>query len=265
MSGMLVGEARTASLSWLRLGIDRPSVAMLEPSTTTRLAPSTFVIVMCVLRRFGLRDGPRRTAAEAGRRCVVRRPPASSRSAPAIVESATVIRAVLWDFGGVILTSPFDAFARYEAERGLPAGFIRRVNSDNVHTNAWARLERNELSAGGFDEAFAGESAALGHRVPGRDVLTLLVGDVRPQMVHALDIVRAAGLRNGLPHQQRGRGRLDHGAPGRGRRDGALRRGRRVVAGRGAQARAGVLRAGLRDARRSTRRRACSSTTSAST
>ena len=107
-----------------------------------------------------------------------------------------MIRAVLWDFGGVILTSPFDAFARYEAERGLPAGFIRRVNSDNVHTNAWARLERNELSAGGFDEAFAGESAALGHRVPGRDVLTLLVGDVRPQMVRALDIVRAAGLRN---------------------------------------------------------------------
>ena len=107
-----------------------------------------------------------------------------------------MIRAVLWDFGGVILTSPFDAFARYEAERGLPAGFIRRVNSDNVHTNAWARLERNELSAGGFDEAFAHESAALGHRVPGRDVLTLLVGDVRPQMVRALDTVRAAGLRN---------------------------------------------------------------------
>ena len=107
-----------------------------------------------------------------------------------------MIRAVLWDFGGVILTSPFDAFTRYEAERGLPAGFIRRVNSDNVHTNAWARLERNELSAGGFDEAFAGESAALGHRVPGRDVLTLLVGDVRPQMVRALDNVRAAGLRN---------------------------------------------------------------------
>ena len=107
-----------------------------------------------------------------------------------------MIRAVLWDFGGVILTSPFDAFARYEAERGLPAGFVRRVNSENVHTNAWARLERNELSAAGFDIAFAAESAALGHRVAGRDVLGLLVGDVRPQMVRAVDIVAAAGLRN---------------------------------------------------------------------
>ena len=107
-----------------------------------------------------------------------------------------MIQAVLWDFGGVLLTSPFEAFARYEAERGLPAGFVRRVNSENVHTNAWARLERNELSAAGFDIAFAAESAALGHRVAGRDVLGLLVGDVRPQMVRAVDIVAAAGLRN---------------------------------------------------------------------
>jgi len=28
--------------------------------------------------------------------------------------------AVLWDFGGVILTSPFEAFRRYEARGRLP-------------------------------------------------------------------------------------------------------------------------------------------------
>jgi putative hydrolase of the HAD superfamily len=106
-----------------------------------------------------------------------------------------VIRAVLWDFGGVILSSPFEAFRRYEAERGLPQDFIRRVNATNPDTNAWARLERSELDHAAFDRAFAEESKALGHEVPGADVLTLLAGEVRPEMVAALEGVIAAGYK----------------------------------------------------------------------
>lgn len=104
-------------------------------------------------------------------------------------------KAVLWDFGGVILSSPFEAFRRYETEHGLPIDFIRSVNTTNPHTNAWALLERNEVSADGFDQRFASESEALGHRVPGADVLALLAGDVRPEMVAMLDRVKAAGYR----------------------------------------------------------------------
>ena len=63
--------------------------------------------------------------------------------------------AVLWDFGGVILSSPFDAFGRYEREHGLPVDFIRTVNATDPHTNAWARLERNDITAAAFDEVFA--------------------------------------------------------------------------------------------------------------
>ena len=111
-----------------------------------------------------------------------------------IVESPPVIRAVLWDFGGVILSSPFEAFRHYEAEHGLPSDFIRTVNAINPHANAWARLERAEISADEFDATFADESAALGHRVPGADVLALLLGEVRPEMVVALDRIKAAGL-----------------------------------------------------------------------
>ena len=111
-----------------------------------------------------------------------------------IVESPRVIRAVLWDFGGVILSSPFEAFRHYEAEHGLPSDFIRTVNAINPHANAWARLERAEISADQFDATFADESAALGHRVPGADVLALLMGEVRPEMVVALDRIKAAGL-----------------------------------------------------------------------
>lgn len=104
-------------------------------------------------------------------------------------------RAVFWDFGGVILESPFDAFARYEATRGLPAGFLRQVNATNPDTNAWALLERSEVSPAKFDSLFAEESELLGHRVPGADVLGLLAGEIRPPMVVALDRVKAAGFK----------------------------------------------------------------------
>ncbi len=105
------------------------------------------------------------------------------------------IRAVLWDFGGVILSSPFEAFNHYETARGLPLDHIRRVNATNPDANAWALLERNDVTPAQFDDLFATESAALGHRVPGADVLALLSGEVRPQMVAALDLVIAAGYR----------------------------------------------------------------------
>lgn len=103
------------------------------------------------------------------------------------------IRAVFWDFGGVILTSPFEAFNEYEADHGLPTDFIRSVNAVDPDTNAWARIERRELSPDEFDVAFADESERLGHRVPGADVLALLGGAVRPEMVVALDRVIDAG------------------------------------------------------------------------
>ena len=105
------------------------------------------------------------------------------------------LRAVLWDFGGVILTSPFEAFRRYESATGLPQDFIRTINSTNPHSNAWALLERSDISTKEFDELFAQESSARGHRVPGADVLALLSGDIRPNMVAALDAVIAAGFK----------------------------------------------------------------------
>mgnify|MGYP001073538055 CR=1 FL=1 len=97
-----------------------------------------------------------------------------------------MIKAVIWDFGGVITSSPFDAFNRYESERGLPKDFVRQINSTNPDTNAWAKFERSEIDAKAFDEAFAAEARALGHDVPGRDILACLAGDIRPQMVDVL-------------------------------------------------------------------------------
>lgn len=97
-----------------------------------------------------------------------------------------MIRAVLWDFGGVLTTSPFEAFNRFEAQRGLPRDFIRGVNATNPERNAWARLESSIISVEQFDSEFEVESRALGNPIPGRNVLELLSGDVRPRMVDAL-------------------------------------------------------------------------------
>lgn len=96
------------------------------------------------------------------------------------------IRAVLWDFGGVFTTSPFDAFTRYEAETGLPKDFIRSLNSRNPHDNAWAKMERSDIDMDGFCALFESEAKAAGHALDARQVLALLSGEVRPEMVAAL-------------------------------------------------------------------------------
>lgn len=101
------------------------------------------------------------------------------------------IEAVIWDFGGVFTSSPFEAFNRYEAEKGLPRDFIRRVNATNPDHNAWALFERNEIDAFRFDELFLAESTTLGYPVPGREVLPLLSGQLRPRMVAALKACKA--------------------------------------------------------------------------
>ena len=100
------------------------------------------------------------------------------------------IKAVLWDFGGVFTTSPFDAFNRHEVQRGLPKDLIRRVNSTNPDSNAWALFERGHIDSKAFDEKFLAESTALGHPLSGAEVLPLLSGDLRPRMVEALLICK---------------------------------------------------------------------------
>jgi len=96
----------------------------------------------------------------------------------------------MFDFGGVISTSPFEEFARIEIEHGLPPDFIRTVNATNPHENAWARLERAELALDVFGSEWAAEARALGHEVDGRVVIERLGGKMRPQMVAA---VKACG------------------------------------------------------------------------
>ena len=100
--------------------------------------------------------------------------------------------AVLWDFGGVILSSPFEAFNRYEGEAGLPRDFIRSLNARDPDSNAWAKMERSEVSLDGFVALFEEEARQQGYTLDGWRILQALSGDIRPQMVEALRRCKAA-------------------------------------------------------------------------
>jgi putative hydrolase of the HAD superfamily len=107
-----------------------------------------------------------------------------------------MFKAIFWDFGGVFTSSPFAAFRRYEQEHGLPRDFIRGVNSRDSDHNAWARFERNDIDLAQFDRLFEQETRTAGHAVPGRIVVELLYGELRPVMVAALRYCKQQGLRN---------------------------------------------------------------------
>lgn len=123
---------------------------------------------------------------------------ATSTTTTGTTTSTTATRAVFWDFGGVILSSPFEAFADYERRNGLPDGFLRRVNATDPDTNAWALLERSAVTIAEFCRLFEAEAAAAGHRVNARDVLALLAGEPRPEMVDAVRRCKQHGLRVAL-------------------------------------------------------------------
>ena len=100
-----------------------------------------------------------------------------------------MIKAVFWDFGGIITSSPFESFNRFEVSNQLPKNFLRTVNSTNPDNNAWAKLEKTEVNIEEFNDLFLEESKALGHPVPGKEVIALLKGEVRQEMIKALNAI----------------------------------------------------------------------------
>ena len=47
-------------------------------------------------------------------------------------------------------------------------------------------IHDRQVSLDEFDELFAEESAAQGHRIPGREVIARLSGELRPRMIDVL-------------------------------------------------------------------------------
>ena len=126
---------------------------------------------------------------------------------------------VIFDFGGVITSSPFEAFNRMEAKNGLPKNFVRSVNARNPDDNAWAKFERAECSAAEFDTLFAAEARALGHELDGASVIACLSVDIRPDMVAALYMLKSKGFGPGCITNNVSSGHGSAMATDRGRAD----------------------------------------------
>ena len=92
-------------------------------------------------------------------------------------------KAIIWDFGGVITSSPFEAFNEFEEANSLPKDIIRTINSENPDMNAWAQFESNSITIGQFNDLFLKEAKAKGFDIKGRDIIKLLKGSIRENMV----------------------------------------------------------------------------------
>ena len=99
-------------------------------------------------------------------------------------------KAIIWDFGGVITSSPFEAFNKFELSNNLPKDIIRTINSENPDDNAWAKFERNDIDLDEFDNLFSIEADKKGFKISGKQVVKLLSGEIREQMVDFLSFLK---------------------------------------------------------------------------
>jgi putative hydrolase of the HAD superfamily len=108
-------------------------------------------------------------------------------------------RAVIFDLGGVVFPSPFEAFDAYDHGNDLKKGTMRSLIRRSSETGAWAALERGELTMDEFVVALEAEATASGFTLDARRLMGLIGSALgpRPQMAHAIERIRARGLRTG--------------------------------------------------------------------
>ena len=78
------------------------------------------------------------------------------------------------------------------ARPAFPKISFAGLNARNPDANAWAKMERSEVTLDQFVALFESEAEARGHKLDGWRVLQAISGDIRPQMVEALRRCKAA-------------------------------------------------------------------------
>jgi putative hydrolase of the HAD superfamily len=106
-------------------------------------------------------------------------------------------RAVIFDLGGVVFPSPFEAFDAYDVDAGLEPGTVRALIKTSSETGAWASLERGELAMDDFFGLLAVEAGAAGFELDGARLMQMIGRGFgpRPSMARAITRIRAAGMR----------------------------------------------------------------------
>ena len=106
-------------------------------------------------------------------------------------------RAVIFDLGGVVFPSPFEAFDSYDHGNDLKKGTMRALIRRSSESGAWAALERGELSMDEFADALEAEAFAAGFELDARRLMGLIGTSLgpRPEMARAIGRIRSSGLR----------------------------------------------------------------------
>jgi putative hydrolase of the HAD superfamily len=106
-------------------------------------------------------------------------------------------RAVIFDLGGVVFPSPFEAFDAYDRANALEPGTVRTLIRASSETGAWAALERGELSMDAFADALDAEALAAGFQLGARRLMGQIGSSLgpRPEMARAIERIRTSGLR----------------------------------------------------------------------
>ena len=76
-----------------------------------------------------------------------------------------MLRAVIFDLGGVVFPSPFEAFDQYDHGNDLAKGTMRALIRRSSEEGAWAALERGELTMDDFFVALESEATSAGFRL----------------------------------------------------------------------------------------------------
>ena len=108
-----------------------------------------------------------------------------------------MFKAVIFDLGGVVFPSPFEAFDEYDAANGLEPGTVRALIRTSSETGAWASLERGEFTMTEFAAALEAEATAAGFALDTARLMHTVGGRFgpRPEMVTAIGRIRDQGLR----------------------------------------------------------------------
>jgi len=105
-------------------------------------------------------------------------------------------KAVIFDLGGVVFPSPFEAFDAYDLDAGLPPGTVRALIRKSSETGAWAALERGELALTEFYVQLEREATAADFELDAALLMSKVASGFgpRPAMASAIRRIRAANL-----------------------------------------------------------------------
>ncbi len=106
-------------------------------------------------------------------------------------------RAVIFDLGGVVFPSPFEAFDAHDLDAGFPEGTVRAIIRTSSETGVWAALERGELPLPEFHAQLEAEALAVGFQLDAAKLMATVASGFgpRPAMATAIRRIRAAKLR----------------------------------------------------------------------